>query len=298
MLGGFPASLFVTLAGVTLLFALAETTARSAISPPGWRRLRSERSQAAARSIVFFVACAISSAGPGAIPAVALIAPLAFAMAAPAAIPPFLTALMVANGANAGNLSPLSAVGIIANTRMASVGLGGHEMKVWAANFIAHALVAAVAYAVLVRRSRCRPIAGRHGRRRAIDRAQRFTIAVIGALDPRGRRLRAPLGLGAFAAAAVLVARARRGRTGALRAMPWAAIVMVCGVTMLVTTAERAGGLQLFTSAARDAGDTRDAQWRHRLRDRRDLDRQQHVRRGAADLPADRARPCAAGRWR
>ncbi len=198
--------------------------------------------------IVFFIACAISSAGPGAIPATALVAPLAFAMAAPAAIPPFLTALMVANGANAGNLSPLSAVGIIANTRMASVGLGGHEAKVWAANFIAHALVAAVAYAVLVRSVPRRPIVDVTAPPAPITRRQLFTILVIGAWIVAVVAFRASLGLGAFAAAALLVAARTADESSALRQMPWAAIVMVCGVTMLVTTAERAGGLQLFTT--------------------------------------------------
>ena len=167
--------------------------------------------------IVFFIACAISSAGPGAIPAAALVAPLAFAMAAPAAIPPFLTALMVANGANAGNLSPLSAVGIIANTRMASVGLGGHEAKVWAANFIAHALVATVAYAVLVRRFPTNRSWTPRFQPRRSSAVSGSPSPVISAWITRGYLLRAPLGLGAFAAAAVLVAGRAADETGALR---------------------------------------------------------------------------------
>jgi hypothetical protein len=47
----------------------------------------------------------------------------------------FLTSLMVANGANAGNMSPVSAVGIIANTKMAQGGLTGSELNVWLANW-------------------------------------------------------------------------------------------------------------------------------------------------------------------
>jgi len=247
VLGGFPASLFVTLAGVTLLFALAEGNGTIGNLAMRLAALAAGRSRLLP-VIIFLIACAISTAGPGAIPATALVAPLAFAMAAPAAIPPFLTALMVANGANAGNLSPLSAVGIIANTRMASVGLGGHEGKVWAANFIAHALVAAIAYAVLVRSVPRRPVLDVTAPVAAIDRRQTFTILVIGAWIIAVVAFRAPLGLGAFAAAALLVAGRAADETGALRNMPWSAIVMVCGVTMLVTTAERAGGLQLFTT--------------------------------------------------
>ena len=247
VLGGFPASLFVTLAGVTLLFSLAEVNGTIGTLAGRLAALASGRSRLLPL-IAFLIACVISSAGPGAIPATALVAPLAFAMAAPAAIPPFLTALMVANGANAGNLSPFSAVGIIANTRMASVGLGGHEVKVWAANFIAHALVAAIAYAVLVRSVPRSPILDVTAPRAPVSPGQLFTIAVICAWILSVIFYAAPLGLAAFAAAGVLIAGRAADEAAALRTMPWAAILMVCGVTMLVTTAERLGGLQMFTT--------------------------------------------------
>lgn len=247
VLGGFPSSLFVTLAGVTLLFSLAEGNGTIGSLAARLAALASGRARLLPM-IVFLLACAISSLGPGAIPATALVAPLALAMAAPAAIPPFLTALMVANGANAGNLSPLSAVGIIANTRMASVGLGGHEIKVWAANFLAHALVAMVAYLLLVRRVPPSPMLDTGVPVAVMDRRQWFTIAVIAGWIIAVVVFAAPLGLGAFAAAALLVASRAADESGALRGMPWSAIVMVCGVTMLVTTAERVGGLQLFTT--------------------------------------------------
>ena len=46
-----------------------------------------------------------------------------------------LTTLMVANGAVAGNLSPFSSVGMIANGAMARAGLVGQKPRVWFANF-------------------------------------------------------------------------------------------------------------------------------------------------------------------
>ena len=247
VVAGFPVSLFVTLAGVTLLFALAEANGTIGTLAARLASLAAGRARLLP-IIAFVVACAISTCGPGAIPATALIAPLAFAMAGPAAIPPFLTALMVANGANAGNLSPLSAVGIIANTRMASVGLGGHEWKVWGANFIAHLLVAAAAYVVLVRGVRSGGTAAEAAPLSPIARPQWITLAVIGAWILAVVFLNAPIGLAALAGSAVLVVVGAAEEAAALRAMPWSAIIMVCGVTMLVTTAERVGGLELFTS--------------------------------------------------
>jgi di/tricarboxylate transporter len=246
IVSGFPTSLFVTLAGVTLLFALAESngtigglSARLASLAGGRPRLLPP--------LMFLAACAVSTAGPGAIPAVALMAPLAFAMAPAATVPPFLTALMVANGANAGNLSPLSAVGIIANSRMELAGLGGHEWKVWFANFAVHALVAGAAYLLLS--GRIRSGSGERAPALApLSRQQQLTAGVIVAWILAVVAFEAPLALSAFAGSAlVIVARLAEERAAVL-AMPWSAILMVCGVSMLVATAERAGGLDLFTA--------------------------------------------------
>src|SRR5687767_2769451 len=204
VIGGFPTSLFITLAGVTLLFALAETN--GTILQLATRLTGAARGRARLLPPIFFViACALSTLGPGAIPAVALIVPIAIATGAPARIPVFLTALMVANGANAGNLSPVSAVGIIANTRMASVGLGGHEMQVWGANFLAHALVAGVAYVVLVRHvpARAEVVADRPV---AFAARQWLTLATILGWIAAVLVFGAPLGLAAFAAAVVIIA--------------------------------------------------------------------------------------------
>jgi di/tricarboxylate transporter len=245
VLSGFPGALFVTLAGVTLLFALAETN--GTVAQLAARLTLLARGRARLLPVVFFlIACALSTLGPGAVPAVALIAPLAFATAG-ATLPAFLTALMVANGANAGNLSPFSAVGIIANTRMASVGLGGHEWKVWAANFLAHAVVAAAAYAWMVRRVPAQTT-GAVAHLKPFTRAQVLTVTVIFAWIAAVVVFSAPLGLAAFAASALVVAIRGADEAAAFRSMPWSAIVMVCGVAMLVTNAERSGGLDLFTA--------------------------------------------------
>jgi hypothetical protein len=177
IVAGFSTSLFLTLTGVTLLFSLAQ--ANGTIAQLATRLTAAAGRHARLLPPMFFViACVLSTLGPGAIPAVALVAPLALATAAPARISPFLTSLMVGNGANAGNLSPFSAVGIIANTRMAAIGLGGHELKVWAANFLAHAIVAAAAYAVLAGRIE-RMSAAETTVPPAVNRAQWITVVIV-----------------------------------------------------------------------------------------------------------------------
>jgi Na+/H+ antiporter NhaD/arsenite permease-like protein len=249
----FPAQLFVTLAGVTLLFAIAESN--GTLERLAGAALRLARGDARALPVLlFFIACAVSTVGPGAIASVALVAPMAMAVGRRAGVSPFLTALAVTNGANAGNLSPVSAVGVIANTKMAEAGLGGHELKVWAANFFAHVIVGAVAYFALgglrlrdggaPAEAAAVPTAPERG----FSRPQWLTLAVIGAWIAAVMALRVPLGPAAFAGAAALILVRASDETDALRRMPWPAVMMVTGMSALVGVVERTGGMALFTS--------------------------------------------------
>ena len=245
----FPASLFLTLLGVTLLFALSE--ANGTLARLAERAVRLARGDGRIVPwLLFLVAFAVAAVGPGAVPSVALVAPLAAAVSMQLRFSPFLGALMVANGANAGNLSPLSAVGIIANSRMAEAGLPGHEAKVFAANAIAHLAVTAVAYAIWLWREPAVPKGVRPEALAALapfEPKQRLTFAVIALWALGAIILRLPVGLSAMAAAVVLLSLRAGDEAATLRRTPWAAILMVSGVSTLVALAEKNGGIGLFS---------------------------------------------------
>lgn len=255
VMAGFPVGLFLTLAGVTLLFSIAD--ANGTLAAIAARVVRLARGDARVIPVVLFVsACALSSIGPGAIATVALLVPLAMIVGRDAGVPPLLTALMVANGANAGNLSPFSSVGIIANGAMARAGLGGHAWRVWFANFAAHLLVAGVAYAWLARHAtrqtppeRDRPAAAGSG----MTAGQRLTVLVIAAWIAGVLGFNVSLGLGAFSASAVLLLARAGDEIAAVRGVPWGIIVMVCGVSVLIALLEKTGGMTLFTAVLASA---------------------------------------------
>jgi di/tricarboxylate transporter len=245
---GFPSSLFLTLAGVTLLFALAESN--GTLERLAHRAIGLARGNARLVPLILFaIALGLSSVGPGSITTVALMIPLAMVVATRAGVPKFLTALVVANGANAGNLSPISAVGVIANSRMVEAGIGNHAGKVWLANFVAHALVAGAAYVVLGGH-RLAPIpasagADTEGR---LERRHWVTAAIIAVWIVGVIGFQLSVGLAAFAAASVLVVLSLADEVAAMRRIPWGVIVMVCGVTVLIALLERTGGMDLFTA--------------------------------------------------
>jgi Na+/H+ antiporter NhaD/arsenite permease-like protein len=246
---GFQASLFVTLVGTTLLFAVAETN--RSLEGIATRAFQAVRGNVYVTPLLFFMlGFGFAAVGPGAVASVALVVPLAMSLARRASIPPMLTALMVANGANAGNLSPLSSVGIIANSKMSAVGLGGHEWKVMIANLLAHLFVAAVAYAFFVLRlpkasGNATVIASEPAKN--FERSQVLTAIVLGLWVVGVVVFKLPVGLSAIAAAVLLIALRAADEAAAIKQVPWGIILMVTGVSMLIAILESSGGMALFT---------------------------------------------------
>ncbi len=248
LMATFPSSLFLTLLGVTLLFGVVQTNGTMAAVTNGAVRLC--RGSASLLPLLFFcLACVISTSGPGSIATVALLAPLAMGIAARAKVPVLLTALMVGNGANAGNLSPISAVGAVVQSLMTKAGLGGHAAETLAANFAAHALAALAAWLLfggpaLLKSERVAIAADAE----PLTRRHVLTLVLLALWIGAVLVFKVNPGLAAFAAASVLVL-STLGEDGAmLRSVPWAVIIMVCGVSVLIGVLEKTGGMDLFTT--------------------------------------------------
>src|SRR4051812_31690914 len=141
VMAGFPSQLFLTLAGVTLLFTLAQCN--GTLDRLAHHAVRVCKGHRGVVPIMFFLlAASLASIGPGNISTAALIAPMAMTTAVRANIPLFLMAIMVGNGANAGSLSPFAPTGIIVNGLMARIGMTGLAFETYVSNLLAHALVA------------------------------------------------------------------------------------------------------------------------------------------------------------
>ncbi|MFN0107543.1 MAG: SLC13 family permease [Blastocatellia bacterium] len=250
VMAGFPATLFLMLTGVTLLFACAE--ANGTLERLAHRAVGLARGHNRLLPILFFIiAMALSTVGPGAIAGVALVIPLAMVIGNRAGVPSFLTALMVANGANAGNLSPISALGVIANTKMAEGGVGGHEYKVWFANFSVHALVSVAAYLWMVRKIPSETtIVAEETTLAAIpmSREQKLTMVLIGVWIVGVLGFKLNVGLSAFATVVLLALFHVTDETVAIKKVPWNVILMVCGVSLLISLLEKTGGMEQFTA--------------------------------------------------
>lgn len=238
--------LLVTLVGVTLLFGCAQ--ANGSLAGAARQAVRLCRGRAPRLPPLFFLlAAATAMVGPGAILSTALIAPLAMSTGARAGVPVFLTALMVGNGANAGNLSPFSTVGVIVSGLMTRSGLPGHELRVWLFHAAAHAAVAAVAYFLFggLSLARQRSAAPPEPAPR-LEPRHVATLAVTGAWIAGVVLGRWPLGWSAMALAGVLLAARAADWKTTLRHVPWKVIGLVTGISTLAGWVEQAGGLVWF----------------------------------------------------
>jgi hypothetical protein len=127
IMAGFPAELFLTLVGITFLFAQAQNNGtidwlvRLAVRAVGGRI-------AAIPWVMFAITALLTSVGAVSPAAVAIIAPIALGFAAKYRISPLLMGLMVIHGAQGGGFSPISIYGGITNKVVRDAGLPISEL--------------------------------------------------------------------------------------------------------------------------------------------------------------------------
>ena len=127
IMAGFPAELFLTLVGITFLFAQAQNN--GTIDWLVRLAVRAVRGHIAAIPWVMFgIAALLTGVGAVSPAAVAIIAPIALGFAAKYGINPLMMGLMVIHGAQGGGFSPISIYGGITNKIVQKAGLPLSEL--------------------------------------------------------------------------------------------------------------------------------------------------------------------------
>jgi di/tricarboxylate transporter len=148
IIAGFPSDLFLTLVGITYLFAVAQNN-----GTVDWLvdlAVRAVRGRIGAMPwIMFGLAAALTAVGAVSPGAVAIIAPIALGFAAQYQISPLLMGLMVIHGAQAGGFSPISIYGGITNGVVEEAGLPLNEVATFLASLFANLGVVVLLFVVL-----------------------------------------------------------------------------------------------------------------------------------------------------
>jgi di/tricarboxylate transporter len=148
IIAGFPSDLFLTLVGITYLFAVAQNN-----GTVDWLvelAVRAVRGRVGAMPwIMFALAAALTAVGAVSPGAVAIIAPIALGFAVQYQISPLLMGLMVIHGAQAGGFSPISIYGGITNGVVEEAGLPLNEIATFLASLFVNLAVAVLLFMVL-----------------------------------------------------------------------------------------------------------------------------------------------------
>lgn len=170
ILAGFPADLFLTLAGITYLFGIAQINGTVDLLIRGAIRLVGGRI-AAIPWIMFAVTALL--VGIGALFAVAIVAPIALRFAFRYKINPLLMGMMVVHGALGGAFTPTSVYGSFVNQLVGDSGLDSSPAALTVAPLAFNAAIGAVVFAVFGGRQllsvRTQDVAGQPAAREAVE---------------------------------------------------------------------------------------------------------------------------------
>jgi di/tricarboxylate transporter len=148
IIGGFPSSLFLTLVGITYLFAIAQNNGTVDLLVRGAVRL--VRGRVALIPWVMFgitgVLTSIGALGPA---AVAIVAPIALGFAARYKINALLMGMMVIHGAQAGGFSPISIYGVTVNNIADKAGLTNSPLTLFLGSLLFNAAIGVLLFVFL-----------------------------------------------------------------------------------------------------------------------------------------------------
>lgn len=248
---GYPTSLFIMLAGSTFLFSIAQTN--GTLEKIAKYVLKLCKGNVALLPIaLFFVGVVLASTGPGPTVTAALMAPTVMLLAQEMGVNPLLMAIMAGNGGHAGGMSPIAIGGVIGTGLTTKLGLTGVSAVIWYNNILVHFIASVIAYVWF----------GGIKLWRQKDQGQTMALANI-VIEPFTRNqlitlggliiyiigvvlLKADIGMGAFLIGTILVFLKVVDEGKAIKAMPWSAILMVTGVTVLISLMSKVGGMDLF----------------------------------------------------
>jgi len=247
MYAGFPVDLFLLLAGVTYLFAIASANGTVERTIEAAARLVDGR-RALIPWIVFVVAALPAMAGALGSAGVALLAPLALRLARRYEIDRRMIGLMVVHGAAAGNFSPLNVLSGVVTQAIARGGLEMSPLTLFWANLAYNLGLAIVIVIVFGGRPRQAtaasgpgPIEGGGPAVSNLRADQICTLLALVAVAVAALGFGLNIGFVALTAAAALHLAFPSSSAGADTQIAWSVVLLVCGVVTYVAALQRYG---------------------------------------------------------
>lgn len=250
LIAGINVSLFTTLVGITLLFAIVTNT--------GALNLLAQKIVALAGKRIWLLPILIAltgfvlvAAGPGGVPVLAIIPPLAASIAVQSGYDPLMMALIGITGMLSGRFSPLTPEGAIVIDAVEKSGLGIFaNPAIMVITFLTSVLVCVVIF-IMFKGHKVK--APDHGVEvKAVEKFNGKQLAALGGVALMLILIifaGVNIGLAALCVAALLLMFRVADDAVCIKAMPWNTIIMVLFVGALLNIVDKMGGISMMTDA-------------------------------------------------
>ena len=257
IVAGFPGDLFITLVGITYLFAIAENNGTVDLLVHYGVKATGVR-VAVIPWVMFFVGALLTSIGAVSPGAVAILAPVAMRFAYQHRINPMLMGLMVVHGCQGGGFSPISIYGGITNQVMERAGLETNETALFLAS-LAFNLAIAVVITFIFRskpdavssEASNDPVSADAGK---LTPQRSLTLFALLALAVGALAFSLNVGFVAITAAVVLAIAFPAAQKGAVDKAAWSTVLLICGVITYIAVLQKAGTIDWIGAGAAHMG--------------------------------------------
>lgn len=249
LISGISSSMFTTLVGITLLFAVINATGALELLARKIVTLAGKRIWVIPIAL-YIAGFVIAGVGPGAVPALAIIPALGVSIALEIGYNPVMLALVGECGLMAGRMTPITPEAAIIIDAATSVGIENVMPTILICQTLVTSVFAIVIF-IMFRGYRVKVADGAQLNRvtEKFSTNQLASLAGIPAMLILIIFLDVNIGLAAFLVVAVLLLFGVADDGSCLKALPWSTIVMVLGVGALMNIVDAVGGIDLMSNA-------------------------------------------------
>ena len=255
ILADFPASIVLTIIGVTYFFSMANGNGTVDVIVQNCVRL--VRGKTMLLPWVFFLlAAALTALGTFTPAAVALLAPAAMAFAYESRIHPVLMGAFVINGAHAGGFSPLSVAGVLVHNIAQDNGFPISPGGLFAASFVINLILSVLSLVVFAMLGKLRDGSGLQDSDLDLARTTRphgqqiTTLLLIGVMLVCTLGFRMPIGFVALSAGLLLAFLNVKKQQSFINGVSWSTVLLVAGMITYVSLLQHVGVIDTLAEMA------------------------------------------------
>lgn len=255
ILAEFPASIVLTIIGVTYFFGMAQKNGTIDVIVQNCVRL--VRGKTLLLPWVFFLmAAALTALGTFSPAAVALLAPAAIGFAYESRIHPVLMGAFIINGAHAGGFSPLSVAGVLVHDIAIENGFPISQGALFAASFALNLILSVLTIVLFALLGQLRD--GRGGQHFELDASrtsrphgqQILTLVLIAAMLVCTLGFHMPIGFVALSAGLLLALINIKEHQTFIGGISWSTVLLVAGMITYVSLLQHVGVIDTLAEQA------------------------------------------------